>query len=120
MSNDEGAAAMALIQLGRERRQESFDSASRAASTQTATVELTGLSLGHGHAADHVRFNGMSYEPERETLTLFLEGLEHRVRHPKSIHVDQDEGLLHSVEAVDADGLHHIVQFHSALAVAAH
>ena len=39
-----------------------------------------------------------------------MEGLEHRIWQPCRIHVDLDLEVLHSVEAVDAEGNHHIVQ----------
>lgn len=110
---------MPLTQLARSRWQEFFDAASRAAGAQQATVEVTGLQLGDRIAADHVAMTGMTYEPQDDTLTLFLQGLEHRIRQPKAIHVDQDAGALHSIEAVDAEGVHHIIQFSAALALPA-
>lgn len=106
---------MALTQLARDRWQAFFDAASRAAGAQTAKVEVTGLALGDRIAADHVALAGISYEPADDTLTLFLEGLEHRIRHPRTIHVDQDVSSLHSIEAIDGEGLHHIIQFTAAL-----
>lgn len=106
---------MPLTQLARGRWQAFFDVASRAAGAQRATVEVTGLQLGDRIAADHALLGGMTYEPEADTLTLLFEGLEHRILHPKAIHVDQDGSVLHSFEAVDADGVHHIVQFGAAL-----
>lgn len=110
---------MPLTQLARSRWQEFFDSASRAAGTQQATVEVTGLHIGDQIAADHAALAGMTYEPHVDTLTLFLEGLEHRIRQPKAIHVDVDVGALRSIEVVDADGVHHIIQFSTALALSA-
>lgn len=106
---------MPLTQLTRSRWQESFDAASRAAGTQQATVEVTGLQLGDRIAADHVALAGMTYEPREDTLTIFLQGLEHRIRQPQAIHVDMDVAALRSVEAVDGQGVHHIIQFSAAL-----
>lgn len=106
---------MALVQLARSRWQAYFDAASRAAGAQTTRVEVTGLGLGDRIAADHADLVGISYEPGDDTLTLFLEGLEHRIRHPRAIHVEQDLAALHSIEAIDAEGAHHIIQFTAAL-----
>ena len=106
---------MPLTQLARNRWQEFFDLASRAAGAQQATVEVTGLRIGDRIAADHALLMGMTYEPADDTLTLFLSGLEHRIRHPKAIHVDQDIGALRSIEVTDAEDVHHIVQFSAAL-----
>lgn len=72
--------------------------ASSAAGAQQATVEVTGLRIGDRIAADHAPLRGMTYEPADDSLTLFLPGLEHRIRHPKAIHLDQDIGALRSIE----------------------
>jgi hypothetical protein len=106
---------MALTQLARERWQAFFDIASRGLTAQVTKVEVTGLQLGDRIAADHVPLLGVSYEPKNDTLTLHLEGLEHRVVRPRAIHVEQDGTVLRSFEAVDEDGVHHIVQFTTAL-----
>lgn len=106
---------MALIQLARGRWQAFFDAASKAVGAQTVKVELTGLGLGDQIAADHATLTGITYEPGDDTLTLFLEGLEHRIREPRAIHVEQDLSALRSIEAIDADGVHHIIQFSAAL-----
>lgn len=106
---------MPLRQLSQSRWQEFFDAASRAAGAQQTTVEVTGLQLGDRIAADHAAFRGITYEPQDDTLTVFLQGLEHRIRQPKAIHVDVDVGALRSIEAVDAAGVHHILQFSAVL-----
>lgn len=106
---------MALIQLARSRWQAFFDAASKAAGAQTVTVELTGLGLGDQMAAEHASLTGITYEPADDTLTLFLEGLEHRIRQPSAIHVEQELDALRSIEAIDAEGVHHIILFSAAL-----
>lgn len=110
---------MALTQLARDRWPAFFDAASRAVTAQQASVEVTGLQIGDRIAADHAELAGMTYEPQADTLTLFLKGLEHRIRQPKAIHVDSDVGALHSIEVVDGEGMHHIIQFSAALALPA-
>lgn len=106
---------MPLIQLAKSRWQDFFDAASRALGTQTTKVELTGVGLGDRIAADWVPLAGMSYEPADDTLTLFIEGLEHRIRHPRTIHIDENVDTVRSFEAIDEDGVHHIVQFSTAI-----
>ncbi len=101
---------MPLKALARERWQAYFDHLSRALGEQRVTVEVTGLGLGDQIAAKQVQLLGLSYEPHDDILTVFMEGLEHRIRQPRRIHVDDDLKVLRSVEAVDAEGNHHIVQ----------
>ena len=93
----------------------SQQASSEAGAVQTVTVELTGLGLGDQMAAEHASLTGITYEPADDTLTLFLEGLEHRIRQPRAIHVEQELDALRSIEAIDAEGVHHIILFSAAL-----
>jgi hypothetical protein len=108
---------MSLTQISREHWKEFFDRASKAAAEQPTTVEVTGLGLGDRIAADRAPLRGVSYEPRDDTLTLFLEGLEHRIHRAKAIHAEQVDGELRSFEVVDADDNHHIVQLATPLAM---
>lgn len=101
---------MPLRALAKQHWQQYFDHASKALGAQRVKVEVAGLGLGDQIAANQVGLLGLSYEPHDDTLTVFMEGLEHRIRHPRDIHVDHDLDVLHSIEAVDAEGNHHIVQ----------
>lgn len=108
---------MALMKLDRQQWQSFFDKASRDLGESVATVEVTGTALGHRVVADHAALNGMSYEPEGDVVTLFLHGLEHRIRNPRSLHVDREGTVLNSFEAVDEDGVHHIVRLETSAAL---
>lgn len=104
-----------LAQLTRTRWHDFFEAASQAIAAQDARVEITGLGVGDRIAADWVPLNGITYEPGDDTLTLFLEGLEHRIHHPRAIHVDENFDTVTSIHAVDAEGNHHVVQFSAPL-----
>ena len=109
---------MALTQLAKQDWHAFFDAASKALGEKRVTVELTGLELGDRLAADHAVMSGMSYEERSDVITLFIQGLEHRIQRPKNIHVDRQGTELTSFEVIDADGVHHIVRFDTAVALA--
>lgn len=100
-----------LTQLARDRWHAFFDATSRAGGAQRATVEITGLPLGAQIEADRLPLVGITYEPKDDTLTLIMEGLEHRITHPQAVHAELDGPMLRSLEVIDQDGLHHIAQF---------
>ena len=100
---------MALTQLGKSRWQEYFEHVSRALGAKLAEVEVTGLGLGAQVEAEWLPLVGISYDPSDDVLMVMLEGMEHPIRQPKQIHVEQDVESLWSIQAVDADGLHHIL-----------
>lgn len=106
---------MPLVQLAQANWQAYLDRVSKALGAQRVTVEVTGLGLGDQLAAKALPLTGLSYDPHDQTLTVFAEGLEHRILHPRSVHVDHDLEVLHSLEAIDGDGNHHIVQLSEAL-----
>jgi hypothetical protein len=108
---------MPLQELSRQRWQPFFDEVSKSLRAQRVKVEVTGLGLGDRIAADWIPLDGFTYDPNDDALTVFAEGLEHHIRHPRRIHVDQDLASLHSVEAVDAQGDHHIVLLSAPLAL---
>jgi len=100
---------MALIQLSRSNWQTYFDRVAKTLRAKRVEIEVTGLGLGHQVAADWIPLIGISYDPKGDALAITAEGVEHMIRHPKQIHVDQDVDSLLSIEAVDAEGIHHIV-----------
>ncbi len=100
---------MPLIQLGKSHWQSYFDRVSRALGAKQAHLEVAGLGLGAQLQAEWVPLVGISYDPRRDELRLTLEGIEHVVRQPKEIAVEQDVETLYSVEAVDAEGERHIL-----------
>lgn len=102
---------MSLTEMPRAQWQEFFDRASKALGSRPTQIELTGLGLGDRLAADRAGLVGITYEPRERTLTIAVEGLQHRIEDPKAIHVERDAMHIASIEVVDQDGTHHIVQF---------
>jgi len=100
---------MALTQLAKSRWQDYFDRVSKALGAKLVEVEVTGLGLGAQVEVDWLPLIGLSYDPRDDILAVMTEGIEHNIRHPKQIHVEQDIDDLCSIEAVDAAGERHIL-----------
>ena len=100
---------MPLTQLARSQWQAYFDRVSSALGAKQVEIEVTGLGLGDQIEAEWIPLFGLSYDPKSDVLSVIAEGIEHRIRHPSQIHVDHEVGWLHSFEATDADGNHHIL-----------
>lgn len=100
---------MPLRQLGKAQWQSYFDRVSHTLIGKRVEIEVAGLDLGDRIGAEWLPLIGISYDPRSDVLSVALEGIEHLIRHPKQIHVDHEEDWLHSLEAVDAEGNHHIV-----------
>jgi hypothetical protein len=110
---------MPLRQLARPRWQEYFERVSRSLGAKRVEIEVTGLGLGDQIAADWIALTGLSYDPKEDALTVFAEGLQHRIHHPRRIDIDHEFDWLHGIDAVDAEGNHHIVQLKDPLSLPA-
>jgi hypothetical protein len=100
---------MTLTQLAKPQWQSYFDKVAKAMGAKLVQVEVTGLGLGDQVQVEWLPLIGISYDPKDDILAVAVEGIEHNIQHPKQIHVEQDMESLHSIEAVDADGDHHIL-----------
>jgi hypothetical protein len=98
---------MPLTQLARPRWQAYFDRVSKTLGAKRVEIEVTGLGLGHQVEAEWIPLLGLSYDPKDDVLVVTGEGLRHLIPHPHQIHVDHDS--LQSIEAIDAEGNHHII-----------
>lgn len=100
---------MALMQLAKSQWQDYFDRVAKVLGTKLVELEVTGLGLGDQVEVDWLPLIGLSYDPKGDILVVVVEGIEHNIRQPKQIHVEQDVETLHSIEVVDAAGEHHIL-----------
>ena len=108
-----------LTQLAKPQWQTYFDRVSKALGATRVQIEVTGLGLGDQVEADSIPLLGLSYDPKSDVFEVVAEGVDHLIRHPKQIHVDQEPGWLRSVEAIDAEDNHHIILLKSPLALPA-
>jgi hypothetical protein len=100
---------MPLTQLAKAQWQAYFDRISKALGAKQVQIEVTGLGLGDQIEADWIPLVGLSYDPKNDVLAVIAEGLDHLIRHPKQIHIDQEVDWLLSLEAIDAEDIRHII-----------
>jgi hypothetical protein len=108
---------MPLRQLARPSWQGYFDHVSKTLGAQRVEIEVTGVGLGDQVAADWIPLTGLSYDPKDDLLIVFCDGLQHQIQHPHRIDIDREFDWLHSIDAVDAEGNHHIVRLKEPLAL---
>lgn len=108
---------MATRQIEKEHWTHYFNNLSNVLGTELAEIEVAGLDLGDQVEAEWLQLNGVSYDPRDDVLSLQLEGIEHLVRGPREVYVEEDDNGLHSLEVVDGEGHRHIVKLRAALAL---
>ncbi|MDD2704568.1 MAG: DUF5335 domain-containing protein [Acidocella sp.] len=96
-----------------------FDRLSKKLTGQEAEVRVLSLGLGDQVEAEWVQIRGVTYDHKDDIVVISLEGIEHIIHQPKSIHIDAPEGGLAGFEVVDADGVKCVIQFREKLALPA-
>jgi hypothetical protein len=105
--------------LDRARWAPYFDHLSKNLSGVEAEVEVSSLRLGSHVEAEWLPIRGVTYDHKDNIVIISLEGLEHIVHQPKTIYIEAPDGILTSLEVIDADDINCIVQFRKPLALPA-
>jgi Family of unknown function (DUF5335) len=101
---------MTIRQLGKNEWLPFFDALSKLLAAQVAEVEVASLNLGDQTQAEWLPLVGIAYDPHDELLEIALDGVDHMIRKPREIYLDDGAGRLMSIEIVDADGVRQIVK----------
>jgi len=75
-----------------------------------AEIEATSPALGDQVQASWLPLLGLVYDPKDDVVEVALDGLDHLIRSPRDIYVEEGNGLLASVEIIDADGVQQILK----------
>ena len=82
---------------------------------ETATASLV---VNHEVVAQWVPLLGITYEPQTDVLEITLRDLDHRVRRPQILYVDQGPRGVAGLEIIAADGLRHTLTLSKPLKLA--
>lgn len=106
---------MAIHTLPKSQWENYFDNLSKHLKASQAELEVAALNLGDQLESEWVPFYGISYDPKDDVIEFVLEGVDHLVRRPQEVYVDDDVKGLHSIEVVDSEGVRHIAKLKEAL-----
>ena len=87
-----------------------FDTMSKILEAKVAEVEVASLDLGDRTQAEWLPLIGVTYDPRDDAVEIALDGLDHMIRKPREIYLDDGAAGLTSLEIVDADGVRQIVK----------
>ena len=87
-----------------------LDVMSKLLAAKEAEVEVASLNLGDQKEAEWLPLLGISYDPRDDVVDIALEGVDHIIRKPREIYLDNGAAELTSLEIVDADGVRQIVK----------
>ena len=86
-----------------------FDRMSRALLGKWAEIEVAAIDLGDNIIAEWIPMLGITYDSRDDLLDVALDRLNHLIRHPKEIVIEEDAGGIKSVAVLDGEGARQIV-----------
>lgn len=110
---------MATRTLERTDWQSYFDRMGGTLEGKLTSVEITSTKLGDQWAVRRLPLSGITYDPKNDLIELDMKGVDHLVRHPQAVTVEEQAGGIASMEIVSEDGIREIVTFHDPLMLAA-
>jgi hypothetical protein len=92
-----------------------FDNMSKILEGKRAEVEVASLKLGSQIEAEWLPLFGIVYDPKDDLIEIVLEDLDHMIRKPREVFVDQEATLLKSMEVIDQEGTRQIIKLRDPL-----
>lgn len=110
---------MAAEQIERTRWGAFFDNLTEILVGKQAEIEVAGLGLGDQIEAEWAPLIGVTYDEKDDLIEIALEQLDHLIRSPRAIFVDEGVGGIVAIAIDDAEGNRHIVRLKDPLALPA-
>lgn len=95
-----------------------FDRLSKTLEGTQAEIEVASLSLGDQVEAKWLPLHGITYDPNDDLVEVALEGLDHMIRKPREIFLEDWTRGLMTLEIVDAGGTKQVVKLREPLMLA--
>lgn len=87
-----------------------FDAISRQLLGKHAEIETASLDLGGQVVAEWLPMIGITYESQNDMLSIGLVGLNHLIRNPREIHVQENRAGIEGIVVVGSDGVQQIIK----------
>jgi hypothetical protein len=101
---------MATRRLQEDEWREYFDRFSELLGATEIELEVAGFDVGDQIEIKRAVLNGITYDPHDDAVTVFTDGFEHNIAHPREIHVDEDTRGVRSIEVLDYEGRRQIAK----------
>jgi Family of unknown function (DUF5335) len=98
---------MGSRELDKPEWQSFCDRFSKALLGHRSTTGTASLVVNQEIVAEWVPLLGFSYDPKKDDLEITLRDLDHRVRQPRALYVDEGPRGVAGFEIIDAAGLRH-------------
>jgi hypothetical protein len=87
-----------------------LDIVSKLLEAKEAEIEVASLDLGDQVVAEWLPLLGISYDPKDDIVEVALDGVDHLIRGPREIYLEDGAEALTSIEIIDANDAKQIVK----------
>jgi hypothetical protein len=87
-----------------------LDIVSKLLEAKEAEIEVASLDLGDQVVAEWLPLLGISYDPKDDIVEVALDGVDHLIRGPREIYLENGAEALTSIEIIDANDAKQIVK----------
>ena len=101
---------MPNVTIQRDQWRTFFDGMSKALLGKWAEVEVASLDLGDQIVVNSIPLLGITYDSRDDLLDVALDRLNHTIRHPREIVVDETATGVASVAVIDGDGVRQVIR----------
>lgn len=105
------------VQLHKTSWKSYFDQISKRLAGSQVEIEIASLDIGSQIAAEWLPLLGLTYDEQDDLLAVMAEGLDHMIRHPRDVFVENSGADLHSINVIGSDGSSQIIRFREPLAL---
>ena len=96
-----------------------FDGLSKAANGKRVEIEVAGLEFGDQILAEWVPLLGITYDSREDLLDIALSGVNHRIRHPREVLVQEGPLGVEGVAVVSEDDVKQVLRLKAPLLLSA-
>lgn len=99
-----------LVNVPRSEWKTFFDHFADALLGKWVEIEVASLDLGDQIIAERIPLFGITYDTRNDLLDVGLDRMNHLIRHPREILVEQGQAGLTSVAVIDGDGARQVIR----------
>lgn len=103
--------------LDKAQYQSYFQLMTKALNQEQVELEVMGLDIGDQMESDWIQLDGISYDPEKDTLNIDTKPLAHTIQSPSEIIVAAEGAFVSAIQVKDSENHSHILKFHSKVEV---
>ncbi len=87
-----------------------FDALSKRCVDEKVEIDIMAISVGSQQQTRWIPFIGISYDPPEKTISIISEYIDHRIKQPREVYVEETDDGITSIRISSGDGYEHLLK----------